>query len=182
MAHDLPQAQLKFSHLWRFALCSSVLSTEAPAQETRGSCMLSGQQSYIAVSQRTRCFYGDVHLFHSKKKLSCHTVHVMMLRYAQSFPPVCPLPTSCHWSLLFLPGCRTVAPVLQASDIFNTITGDIFASIKALAPVNHLPFLPFFSMLFCAIYVSCTSRGEKNPTRWHRPIKEFLSHFQSFLD
>lgn len=29
----------------------------------------------------------------------------------------------------------------------------MFASIKPLASVKHLPFLPLFSMLFCAIYL-----------------------------
>lgn len=37
IARDPPQAQLKFSHLWPFPLCSSVLITEAPAQETEGA-------------------------------------------------------------------------------------------------------------------------------------------------
>lgn len=85
-----------------------------------------------------------------------------MLMYAEPFPPVCPLPTSCHWSLLFFPGCRTLLPSFRPVRFSAPSTGDMFASIKPLASVNDLPFLPLFSLLFCAIYVSSPLRGQKS--------------------
>lgn len=144
-----------------FWLCSSVLSTEAPAQETRGSWRLRGQKPSIAISQCTR--WDKLYslwwcsLFHSKKKLPCCTTQIVMLMYAQPFPPV---PISCHWSLI-TPRLQNFDLILQTSEIFSTINWWCVCFNQTSALCEWSPFPPpLFHAILCYLCLKSFERGK----------------------
>lgn len=96
----------------------------------------------------------------SVRKSFAAAQHTFLCSHTQSpFPRTCPLPTSCHWRLMFLPDCSH--PSVQRGS-FTTSNLVVPLPQLELWPLQNVSLSsPSFSMLFCTIYVWSPLREKK---------------------